>query len=125
MCHRVRMKKHGFGPIKRFTVSFLSDEQRVQIGVSGINFPDVPPNQVKGIEVCRQGRRDISELQIEQRIDAREQAYYWIGFRPRKGTPKRGTDLSVVENGSVAVTPLHLDLTEKRTLKSLKAALGA
>ena len=90
-----------------------------------INFPDVPPNQVKGIEVCRQGRRDISELQIEQRIDAREQAYYWIGFRPRKGTPKRGTDLSVVENGSVAVTPLHLDLTEKRTLKSLKAALGA
>lgn len=90
-----------------------------------INFPDVPSAQVKGIEVCRQGRRDISELQIEQRIDAREQAYYWLGFRPRKGTPKRGTDLSVVENGGIAVTPLHLDLTEKRTLKTLKAALNA
>lgn len=90
-----------------------------------INFPDVPPTHVKGVEVCRQGRRDISELQIDQRIDAREQPYYWLGFRPRKGTPKRGTDLSVVENGSIAVTPLHLDLTEKRTLKSLKDALGA
>lgn len=90
-----------------------------------INFPDVPPTQVLGTEVCRQGRRDISELQIDQRIDAREQPYYWLGFRPRKGTPKRGTDLAAVENGYISVTPLHLDLTERRTLKSLRDAFGA
>ena len=89
-----------------------------------INFPDVPPTQVEGTEVCRQGRRDISELKIERRIDAREQPYFWIGFRPQRGKPQRGTDLAVVESNRIAVTPLHLDLTEKRVLKTLKAALS-
>jgi len=86
-----------------------------------VNFPDVLPDDVQGIEVCRQGRRDFSTLNIEQRIDAREQPYYWIGFRPIQGVPKAGTDLAVTEAGRIAITPLHLDLTENKTLKQLKA----
>jgi 5'-nucleotidase len=86
-----------------------------------VNFPDVLPDDVQGIEVCRQGRRDFSTLNIEQRIDAREQPYYWIGFRPIQGVPEAGTDLAVTEAGRIAITPLHLDLTENKTLKQLKA----
>jgi len=88
-----------------------------------INFPDAPPAQVEGIEVCRQGRRDISDLVIEERVDAREQPYFWIGFRRESGPPARGTDLDAVARNYIAVTPLHLDLTETRALKTLKAAL--
>ena len=87
-----------------------------------VNFPDCLPGDVKGVEVVRQGRRDFSSLNIEQRIDARERPYYWIGFRPIQGQPKEGTDLRATEEGRIAITPLHLDLTENKALKQLKAA---
>ncbi len=89
-----------------------------------VNFPDVLPGDVQGVEVVRQGRRDFTALNIEQRIDARERPYYWIGFRPIQGTPKAGTDLRATEDGRIAITPLHLDLTENKVLKQLKATFG-
>ena len=87
-----------------------------------VNFPDCLPGDVKGVEVVRQGRRDFSALNIEQRIDARERPYYWIGFRPIQGQPEEGTDIRATEEGRIAITPLHLDLTEYKALKQLKAA---
>jgi len=87
-----------------------------------VNFPDCLPDDVKGVEVTRQGRRDFSALNIEQRIDARERPYYWIGFRPIQGQPEEGTDIRATEEGRIAITPLHLDLTENKALKQLKAA---
>ena len=90
-----------------------------------VNFPDVPPGEVKGVEVVRQGRRDITALNIEQRIDARERPYYWLGFRPVQGPPEAGTDLAATEEGRIAITPLHMDLTENKALKKLKASFEA
>ena len=87
-----------------------------------VNFPDCLPGDVKGVEVVRQGRRDFSALNIEQRVDARERPYYWIGFRPIQGQPEEGTDIRATEEGRIAITPLHLDLTENKALKQLKAA---
>ena len=78
---------------------------------------------MKGVEVVPQGKRDYSNLEIVERFDAREQTYYWIGFRPTSGQPKRNSDLGATADGHISVTPLHLDLTEKRALKTLKAAL--
>ena len=90
-----------------------------------VNFPDCLPGDVKGVEVVRQGRRDFSALNIEQRIDARERPYYWIGFRPIQGQPEEGTDIRATEEGRIAITPLHLDLTENKALKQLKATFWA
>jgi 5'-nucleotidase len=89
-----------------------------------INFPDALPGDVQGLEFCRQGQRDFSDLLIDERVDAREQPYFWLGFRRHKGSPRKGTDLAAVESGRIAVTPLHLNLTETRTLKSLRDALA-
>lgn len=89
-----------------------------------VNFPDVPHDKVTGVMVCRQGRRDLSDLIIDSRIDARGQPYYWLGFRRQKGKPKPASDLAAMEAGAISVTPLQLDLTEDRALKRLKAALS-
>ena len=88
-----------------------------------INFPDVVPGSVKGVEVTRQGRRDVRALTIHERIDAREQPYYWLGFRPMEDSEKKGTDITALDNHRISVTPLHLDLTEGKTLRALKKAL--
>jgi 5'-nucleotidase len=90
-----------------------------------VNFPDRAADEVKGVQVCRTGRRNLSDLEMEERIDARGIPYYWMGFRRQEGPPTRNTDLAAIEDGYIAVTPLQLDHTDRRTLKAMKAALTA
>ncbi len=89
-----------------------------------VNFPDVVHTAVKGIEVCNQGRRNVADLMFDARVDARGVPYYWLGFRREVGEPHPSSDLAVVARGGIAVTPLQLDLTHKRTLNALKKAFA-
>ncbi|HLT77229.1 MAG TPA: 5'/3'-nucleotidase SurE [Ferrovibrio sp.] len=88
-----------------------------------VNFPDVIADSVTGIEVVKQGQRDLTDLVLDHRIDARGVPYYWIGFRRQKSKAKRQSDLGATENGAISVTPLQLDLTQSATLKALRSAL--
>lgn len=91
-----------------------------------VNFPDVLHNQVNGIEVVGQGRRDITDLVFEKRTDARNVPYFWIGFRKKTGRrPHPRSDLAAIERGCISVTPLELDLTHRPTLSQLRKALKA
>jgi 5'/3'-nucleotidase SurE len=89
-----------------------------------INFPDVAPQSVKGIEVTGQGKRDQSLVRVEERIDARANPYYWLGFERILSNPPKGTDLHAIYAGMISVTPLHMNLTHARTRNSLVTALG-
>lgn len=84
-----------------------------------VNFPALPPEAVKGIRVCRQGIRDYGRLRIIERTDPRGYRYYWFGLAPTVETPGHLTDLEVVADGYVAVTPLYLDLTHDQGLAGL------
>ncbi|MEA3044301.1 MAG: 5/3-nucleotidase [Sphingomonadales bacterium] len=84
-----------------------------------VNFPALPPDQVKGIRVVRQGIRDYGRLRIDQRTDTRGYDYYWFGMRPVLHTPGHVTDLEAIADGYVTVTPLHLDLTHEESLERL------
>jgi 5'-nucleotidase len=90
-----------------------------------INFPDVVPASVTGIEVTRQGKRDQSLVRVEERIDARNNPYYWLGFERILSNPPQGTDLRAIYEGRISITPLHMDLTHARTSKAISAALGS
>ncbi len=84
-----------------------------------VNFPALPPTDVKGIKVVRQGIRDYGRLRIEQRVDPRGYQYYWFGLGPMLHTPSHSTDLEAIADGFVSVTPLHLDLTHESSLAEL------
>jgi 5'-nucleotidase len=86
-----------------------------------INFPALPPDEVKGVRVVRQGIRDYGRLRIDRRTDPRGYDYYWFGLRPIPHTPGHATDLEAIADGYVAVTPLHLDLTHEPSLARLDA----
>lgn len=92
--------------------------------VINVNFPARPPGRVTAVEVTAQGFRDVGSHRIERRTDLRGRAYYWIGYRPQPGKPEEGTDLRAVYEGKISVTPLHIDLTHRPTLHTLKAVLG-
>jgi 5'-nucleotidase len=89
-----------------------------------VNFPDCPPDAVKGTVVTRMGRRVPDWLRIESRRDARGFPYYWIGFQRSKMEPAKGTDLAAMEGNRISVTPLSLDLTDERARERLAAAFG-
>ncbi len=90
-----------------------------------VNFPDCTADEVKGIAVTSQGKRDQELLRIEARRDGRGNPYYWIAFE-RLRTPFRdGTDLSALADNRIAVTPLKLDLTDEPFMTKLAEVLGS
>jgi 5'-nucleotidase len=85
-----------------------------------INFPDCPPDAVRGVAVAVQGKRDQELLRIEERMDGRGNPYYWIGFSRKIGPAFRpGTDLLALTENRIAVTPLRLDLTDEPFMTKL------
>ena len=88
-----------------------------------VNFPACDAASVKGVKVVPQGKYDLQSTEIEERTDARQRAYYWIGLRRRKATPPTDSDVGAVHDRHIAVTPLHMNLTEAGVLASLRTAL--
>ena len=89
-----------------------------------INFPDAAPGEVAGIDICAQGKRDLQTAALDRRIDARGNPYFWIGFKRVRSNPPEGTDLHAIYHKRIAVTPLHLNLTEFAVLEKMKQTLG-
>lgn len=89
-----------------------------------VNFPACEAEAVKGIRVCRQGRRDYGRAEVVKRQDPRGFSYYWLGLGPAQETPGHDTDLEAIGAGYVSVTPLQLDLTDEGSIGSLRARFG-
>ena len=110
--------QHGPDIIRRVLATGIPRDVLVNI-----NFPDCPPEEVKGIAVTSQGKRDQELLRIEARRDGRGNPYYWIAFE-RLRTPFRdGTDLSALADNRIAITPLRLDLTDEPFMTKLAEVL--
>jgi 5'-nucleotidase len=88
-----------------------------------INFPDCLPEQVRAVEVTRQGKRDQNLLVVDERIDTRGRPYYWLGFKREKSKPAPGTDLHAVLNRCISVTPLHMNMTQIDVMEILRSRI--
>ena len=84
-----------------------------------VNVPDLPPEQIKGFALTRQGKRRYGDAIVEK-VDPRGKKYYWIGGSEVGFVDAEGTDFSAIERGLISVTPLHLDLTNYASLKRLQ-----
>jgi 5'-nucleotidase len=76
---------------------------------------NVPKEPARGIRFTRLGHRVYSEKVVEQ-SDPRGRTHYWLGGGPPQWAALEGTDMGAVHEGFVAVTPVHLDLTNHRAL---------
>jgi 5'/3'-nucleotidase SurE len=89
-----------------------------------INFPMVMPDEVKGVQITTQGRRDQSSATIIGRKDQRGNDYFWLGLKRGVSDVPEGTDLHAIYNGYISVTPLHLELTDHDTHAQLQAVFS-
>ena len=98
---------------RRF-VERLLDQPLPEDLLLNVNLPAEP---YKGVRFAKLGRRFYEQAVVEK-LDPHGRKYYWIAGTPRWEEDEDGTDYQAVAAGYVAVTPLHLDLTDYRGLGS-------
>lgn len=79
---------------------------------------NVPLGEPLGVRLTRLGVRRYTEGVIESK-DPRGRQIFWIGGGRPVWEPIPGTDFHEVASGFVSVSPLHLDMTDRRGLERL------
>lgn len=94
--------------------------------VINVNFPSCAPDQVAGVMVTRQGKRNQNFLRVDERHDGRGNPYFWIGFErvAAEASPAEGTDIAALAARYISVTPLKLDRTDDGFSETLRQTLG-
>jgi 5'-nucleotidase len=72
-----------------------------------VNFPPCPADEVRGVAICAQGRRDADLMRIEERRDGRGNPYFWLMFQKGEFTPGEGTDLAALAKCCAMPPPSH------------------
>lgn len=90
-----------------------------------VNFPDRTPDQVAGIAVTAQGRRDQKLMRIDPRKDGRGNDYFWIAFERRSADTVPGSDLRALDEGRISVTPLRVEQTDEPMMTRLAQVFEA
>lgn len=80
--------------------------------IVNINVPNLPPEEIKGVRVTTQGRRQYVD-RIEKRHDPQGRAYYWLGgsLAEEAAGAEPGSDVRAIADGCISLTPIHLDMT--------------
>jgi len=87
-----------------------------------VNVPALPPAQVLGYKITRQGLARFREC-FEEREDPRGDRYYWLSGEPTAQESVNGIDATAVGKGYVSITPLFYDLTAHAYTEELECAL--
>lgn len=85
-----------------------------------LNVPDVPPEQLQGVQVTRLGKRHKAEPVVKASTPHGE-TVYWIGPAGQAQDAGEGTDFHAVANNYASVTPLQIDLTQYNQLDALRS----
>ena len=87
-------------------------------------MPDLPLDQIAGVDVTRLGKRHKAEPVIRTETPRGETAY-WIGAAGDAQDAGPGTDFHATAAGYVSVTPLQIDLTHDEQLGAVSDWLQA
>ena len=88
-----------------------------------VNIPNLPYGDIGPIEVTRLGRRHAAQPVIAQ-PSPRGETMYWIGAVGLARDAEQGTDFHATARGCVAVTPLHVDLTNHKAVPKWHSSLS-
>jgi 5'-nucleotidase len=75
-----------------------------------LNFPNLPPGEIKGVTVTAQGKLTHG-LHLDERRDGRGLPYFWLTYRREKPLIAPGSDVDALARGAISVTALRLDMT--------------
>ncbi|MBI3094644.1 MAG: 5'/3'-nucleotidase SurE [Rhodocyclales bacterium] len=111
------------GRVARELVQRFSATPFAEPVLLNVNVPDLPYEELRGIQVTRLGRRHKAEPAVKS-VSPRGETLYWIGAAGPAADAGEGTDFWAVEHGWVSVTPLQIDLTHAAQLASVRSWLA-
>jgi 5'-nucleotidase len=85
-----------------------------------VNFPAVPPGEIRGLQVTRLGNRYYEDCIVEC-TDPRGRPYFWIGGSGYSFDDIAGTDCVAVHQGYASITALHSDPTDPAGCEMLRS----
>jgi 5'-nucleotidase len=101
---------------------FIDNRFHVPI-LLNINVPDIPYEQLQGVDVTRLGRRHKAESVIKSQTP-RGETVYWVGAAGAAQDAGEGTDFFALQNNRVSITPLQIDLTRYDQIGYIKSWLS-
>lgn len=84
-----------------------------------VNVPNLRADEIRGVKITRQGKRDYKE-KVFKYLAPYGETLYWIAAEEFGWSPEEGTDYWAVLNGYISVTPLQLDLTNYRAMEDIR-----
>ena len=84
-----------------------------------VNVPDVPYDELCGMEVTRLGKRHRAEPVVPT-VTPRNETVYWVGAAGSAQDAGEGTDFCAVSRNKVSITPLQIDLTHNAQLPVIR-----
>ncbi|MFQ6002471.1 MAG: 5'/3'-nucleotidase SurE [Candidatus Zixiibacteriota bacterium] len=83
-----------------------------------VNVPD-RKETIKGYQITHLGKRLYNDVVIEK-MDPRGKKYFWIGEQSPTWEKEEDSDFFAIKKGYVSITPLHLDMTDYKTIEHIK-----
>ena len=84
-----------------------------------VNVPNLPRDQIAGVEVTKLGKR-VYKDQLTERLDPYGNPYYWVGGPAGSDDADPGTDIAAMRAGKISVTPIYLELTSHALINELR-----
>lgn len=91
--------------------------------IININVPDLPYDELQGMEVTRLGHRHKSDNPVLT-TNPRGKQCYWISAAGEFADAGPGTDIYATEQGRVSVTPVQMDMTQHTALAAVTEVLN-
>ena len=112
-----------FGFAARFSrriIRFVMESGLKKRTALNVNIPAIPEDQIKGISFTTQDlvtQRD----RYERRSDPRGNVYYWLAGETPVEESVPNTDLKVLMENRITITPITFDLTDLKEVKRLSS----
>jgi 5'-nucleotidase len=103
-------------------IGFMIENNLSKGTALNVNIPAVPPEEITGVCVTRQGTARFKEF-FERRNDPRGNTYYWLSGEAPVEDANSDTDAVCLKENKITITPVHYDLTCDEELKRLKTCI--
>jgi 5'-nucleotidase len=75
---------------------------------------------IQGVRISNQNLSPLCE-QMEKRFDPRERPYYWHGIAAQKSNGDSDSDVAVIAEDHISITPIKCDMTDYQSMQMLKS----
>lgn len=85
-----------------------------------INYPDLPREEIKGMKICRVGRRGYHDSYV-RRTSPHGREYYWLTGELDSRDEPEDSDKRAVLEGYISIAPMKIDYSDEEGMLALRS----